>query len=132
MAISGGSPQMKGSFLHRAVSADKAVENASPKRVRKQLYTRENDCRLARKYNFFLLFKILRSPKLGRPRNSPASTHVRRKLPLSKYDDDDDQVSLFMGGKGRGVVGGVKQVRRFLNNGIPLIWPKTVHKIWPY
>ena len=35
MAISGGSPQMKGSFLHRAVSGDKAVENASPKRVRK-------------------------------------------------------------------------------------------------
>ncbi|KAL9968125.1 hypothetical protein ACROYT_G026458 [Oculina patagonica] len=66
MAISGGSPQLKGSFLHKAASAEKAVENASPKR-------------------------ILRSPKLGRPRNSPASTHVRRKLPLSKYDDDDDQ-----------------------------------------
>ena len=34
MAISGGSPQLKGSFLHKAVSAEKAVENASPKRVR--------------------------------------------------------------------------------------------------
>ena len=34
MAISGGSPQFKGSFLHKAVSAEKAVENASPKRVR--------------------------------------------------------------------------------------------------
>ncbi len=34
MAISGGSPQLKGSFLHKAASAEKAVENASPKRVR--------------------------------------------------------------------------------------------------
>lgn len=34
MAISGGSPQLKGSFLHKAVSAEKAVENASPKMVR--------------------------------------------------------------------------------------------------
>ncbi|KAJ7390049.1 DNA-binding protein rif1 [Desmophyllum pertusum] len=66
MAISGGSPQLKGSFLHKAVSAEKAVENASPKR-------------------------ISRSPKLGRPRNSPASMHVRRKLPLSKYEDDDQE-----------------------------------------
>lgn len=34
MAVSGGSPQLKGSFLHKAVSAEKAVEKASPKRVR--------------------------------------------------------------------------------------------------
>lgn len=60
----GGSPQMKGSFLHRGVIADKATENSSPK-----------------------LFG--RSPKPTRPRNSPSGTHVRRKLPLSKYDDDD-------------------------------------------
>jgi len=60
----GGSPQMKGSFLHRGVIADKATENSSPK-----------------------LFG--RSPKPIRPRNSPSGTHVRRKLPLSKYDDDD-------------------------------------------
>lgn len=37
-------------------------------------------------------FQFGRSPKLGRPRNSPATTHVRRKLPLSKYDEDDGQV----------------------------------------
>ena len=41
-----------------------------------------------------LFFQLLRSPKLGRPRNSPATTHARRKLPLSKYDDDDEQVSV--------------------------------------
>lgn len=40
------------------------------------------------------VFQITRSPKLGRPRNSPANMHVRRKLPLSKFDDDDDQVSV--------------------------------------
>ena len=40
----------------------------------------------------YLFFQLLRSPKLGRPRNSPATTHARRKLPLSKYDDDDEQV----------------------------------------
>lgn len=41
--------------------------------------------------NFFMHFfiQISRSPKVGRPRNSPANTHVRRKLPLSKFDDDD-------------------------------------------
>lgn len=40
-------------------------------------------------------FQITRSPKLGRPRNSPANMHVRRKLPLSKFDDDD-QVSILV------------------------------------
>lgn len=39
--------------------------------------------------------QISRSPKVGRPRNSPANTHVRRKLPLSKFDDDD-QVSWYL------------------------------------
>ncbi|XP_022791524.1 telomere-associated protein RIF1-like isoform X3 [Stylophora pistillata] len=65
-SVSGGSPQLKGSFLHKALSIEKVLENASPKR-------------------------ISRSPKVGRPRNSPANTHVRRKLPLSKFDDDDQE-----------------------------------------
>ena len=47
------------------------------------------------------VFQITRSPKLGRPRNSPANMHVRRKLPLSKFDDDDDQVSALFWRLGR-------------------------------
>ena len=39
MAVSGGSPQLRGSFLHKAVSAEKAVEKASPKRVRTTAYS---------------------------------------------------------------------------------------------
>lgn len=94
MAISGGSPQLKGSFLHKAVSVEKAVENASPKRVRTAALRKLLDrCSLAGQWRIFFFFQITRSPKLGRPRNSPANAHVRRKLPLSKFDDDDDQVS---------------------------------------
>ena len=43
--------------------------------------------------NDIFFCQVTRSPKLGRPRNSPANMHVRRKLPLSKFDDDDEQVS---------------------------------------
>lgn len=34
ITLSGGSPQLKGSFLHRAVTVEKAVENSSLKMVK--------------------------------------------------------------------------------------------------
>ncbi|XP_048577728.1 telomere-associated protein RIF1-like isoform X2 [Nematostella vectensis] len=64
LTFSVGSPKMKGSFLHKAVEAEKALDHVSPK-------------------------KALSEPRHGeKGRGGLGNTHARRKLPLSIFDDD--------------------------------------------
>ena len=132
MAISGGSPQMKGSFLHKTVSVEKAVENASPKRVRisctwwnsRGAVWQEN----SKFVSLVFFFRFYAHQNLDVPGIHQLVRMLGENYRCPSMMTMMTRLVYCMGGMGGGMVSGMKQPKCYQYTGTPLIWSKTGYK----